>query len=89
MSRIDKQICDEVLDKVTEGHNALSDEAKAFLAEALDEDDIIDYLQAILYYQEIIKARFYMEGDADERDYALIEIMKTLINCFLDHVDDI
>lgn len=87
MSHINNKVCNTILDKVTEGYNALSDEAKEFLAGAIEEDDIIDYLRAMLYYQRVIKDRFFIE-DADETDNAIIEIMKALIKCFLEHVDE-
>lgn len=86
MSHINNKVCDTILDKVSEGYSALSEEAKEFLAGAI-EDDIIDYLRAMLYYQRVIKERFFIE-DADETDYAIIEIMKALVKCFLEHVDE-
>ena len=78
---MNERICNAIIDKITEAHNDLSDEAKRFIINELDEDDIIDYLQAIQYYQHIIKDRY--DPDA-ESDYSIIEIMKALINCFLD-----
>lgn len=83
---MNERICNAIIDKITEAHNDLSDEAKRFIINELDEDDIIDYLQAIQYYQHIIKDRLYMKSD-DEGDYSIIEIMKALINCFLEHID--
>jgi regulator of sigma D len=88
MSRIDEEVCNAVIEKVSEGHMHLSDRARKFIINELDEDDIIDYQQAITYYQHIIKDRFYMELE-DEQDFSIIEIMKVLINCYLEHIDDI
>jgi hypothetical protein len=88
MSQADKELCDVVLDKLSEAYKLLSPQAKQFIESELHEDDIIDLQQAILYYQEIIKDRFYSE-DPDEEDYRLIDWMKIFIDCFLDHVDDI
>ena len=88
MSLIDEEICNAVIDKVSEGHMALSERARKFIIKELEEDDIIDYQQTITYYQHIIKDRFYMEPE-DEADYNIIDIMKVLIDCFLDHIDDI
>lgn len=83
---MNERICNAVIDKITEAHNDLSDEAKRFIINELDEDDIIDYLQAIQYYQHMIKDKY--DPDA-EGDYSIIEIIKALINCFLEHIDDL
>ena len=83
---MNERICNAIIDKITEAHNDLSDEAKRFIINELDEDDIVDYLQAIKYYQHMIKDRLYIEPN-DESDYSIIEIMKALINCFLEHID--
>ena len=83
---MNERICNAVIDKLSECHMTLSDEAKRFIINELDEDDIVDYLQAIKYYQHMIKDRLYIEPN-DESDYSIIEIMKALINCFLEHID--
>lgn len=88
MSQADKELCDVVLEKLSEAYKLLSPQAKKFIESELHEDDIIDLQHAVMYYQEIIKDRFYSE-DADEDDYELIEWIKLFINSFLDHVDDI
>ena len=88
MSCIDEEICNTVIEKITEGHMHLSKRAKKFIINNLDEDDIINYQQVIIYYQHIIKERFYMEPE-DELDYDIIEFMKIFIDCYLEHIDDI
>jgi hypothetical protein len=85
MDPIDEQLCNATIDNITKVHSHLSSEAKSFIDSELLVDDIIDYQEAITYYQYIIKDRLYSEVN-DEQDFYLIEIIKSLINCFLRHV---
>jgi hypothetical protein len=86
MNRRDKKVYD-IIDKITKEYNALSDEAKEFIASAIEENDIIDYLKAMLHYQRVIEDRLYIK-DADETDYAILETLRALIKCFLEHADE-
>jgi hypothetical protein len=79
----DTKLYNAITDKITEVYMILSDEAKNFVSSELLEDDIIDFREAISYYQLIIKNRLYM-NPADEDDDQLIETMKILIQCYLD-----
>jgi hypothetical protein len=79
----DIKLYEAITDKITEVYMILSDEAKNFVSSELLEDDIIDFREAISYYQLIIKNRLYM-NPADEDDDQLIETMKILIQCYLD-----
>lgn len=86
MNRMDKKVCD-IIDKITKEYNALSDEAKEFIASTIEENDIVDYLRAMVLYQRVLKERLYIE-DTDEADDAIIETMKTLIKYFIEYVDE-
>lgn len=79
----DTKLYEAITDKITEVYMILSDEAKNFVSSELLEDDIIDFREAISYYQLIIKNRLYM-NPADEDDDQLIETIKILIQCYLD-----
>ena len=79
----DTKLYEAITDKITEAYMILSDEAKNFVRTELLEDDIIDFREAISYYQLIIKDRLYM-NPADEDDDQLIETIKVLIQCYLD-----
>ena len=88
MSKADKELCDVVLDKISEAYKLLSEDARRFIESELHEDDILDLKHAVNYYKEIIKDRFYCE-DADEDDAKLIFWINIFIDSFLDHIDDI
>lgn len=88
MSLIDKQICDAILDKVSECYTLLSEDVREFMTTEVDEDDVLDMLHATLYYKQVIRDRFYME-DTDEHDFEILTIMETLLKLFIDHIDDI
>lgn len=83
MDYYDTKLYEAITDKITEAYMILSDEAKNFVRTELLEDDIIDFREAISYYQLIIKDRLYM-NPADEDDDQLIETIKVLIQCYLD-----
>ena len=83
MDYYDTKLYEAITDKITEAYMILSDEAKNFVSSELLEDDIIDFREAISYYQLIIKDRLYM-NPADEDDDQLIETIKVLIQCYLD-----
>lgn len=86
MNRRDKKVYD-IIDKITKEYNALSDEAKEFIASTIEENDVVDYLRAMVLYQRVLKERLYIE-DTDEADDAIIETMKTLIKYFIEYVDE-
>lgn len=88
MSLIDKQICDAILDKVSECYTSLSEDVRKFMTTEVDKDDILDMLHATLYYKQVIRDRFYME-DTDEHNFEILTIMETLLKLFIDHMDDI
>ena len=88
MSQVDKELCDVVLEKLSEAYKLLSPQAKQFIESELHEDDIIDLQHAVMYYQEVIKDRFYSD-ESDEDDAKLIFWINIFIDSFLDHVDDI
>ena len=88
MANINDKLCDAAISSIVKTHHYLSNEAKLFIKNELYEDDIIDYQEALFYYQHIIEDRFFTEPD-DEQDFYLIEIIKVLINCLLDNLNNI
>jgi hypothetical protein len=69
---LDEKLCDVLVNKITEVHNALSSEARKHISTKHEIEN----------YQETIKSRFYCES-YDEDDYDLLELLKVLIQCYL------
>lgn len=86
MDYIDNKAIEVLINKTTEFYESLSDNAKAFITNNMDEDDVEDFYHIISYYQRVIQARFYMEPE-DEDDYAKIELMKKMINSYMNLMD--
>ena len=70
---LDEKLCDVLVNKITEVHDALSPEARKHISTKREIEN----------YQETIKSRFFCE-DSDEDDYDLLELIKVLIQCYLD-----
>ena len=69
---LDEKLCDVLVNKITEVHDALSPEARKHISTKREIEN----------YQNIIKSRFFCE-DSDEDDYDLLELLKLLIQCYL------
>ena len=81
MDYIDDKAINAILDKSSELFESLSDDARKFIANNLDDDDIEDFYMLLWRYQDIIKERFYIEPE-DEDDYAKLDLLKALLDVY-------
>lgn len=87
MDYIDDKAINAILDKSAELFESLSDDARKFIIDNLDEDNLEDFYQLLCAYQDTIKERFYVEPE-DEDDYAKLDLLKALLDVYTFLSDD-
>ena len=73
-------------DKIAEFFDSLSNNAKSFIINNLEEDDILDFYHTVSYYEKVIEERCCTEPN-DEHDLNNIQFLKTYTELLL-HICD-
>ena len=85
---VDAKAIQVVSDKVAKFFDSLSNNAKAFIINNLEEDDILDFYHTVSYYEKVIEERCYTEPN-DEYDFDNIQILKRYTELLLHLCDEL